>query len=62
MPIRQDAREVKAVGGSLRGSAIRADTNPFSDGAVLAVFASHPFDPADYRRDYAEFRPLVTAM
>lgn len=30
-----------------------------SEGAVLAVFASHPYDPDDYIRDYEEFLKLV---
>jgi len=30
----------------------------FSSDAVLAVFASHPYDPGDYIRDYAEFVAL----
>lgn len=31
----------------------------YSADAVLAVFASHPYDDADYVRNYAEFRKLV---
>jgi UDP-2-acetamido-3-amino-2,3-dideoxy-glucuronate N-acetyltransferase len=31
----------------------------FSEGAVLAVFASHPYDEADQIRDYAEFRSIA---
>jgi UDP-2-acetamido-3-amino-2,3-dideoxy-glucuronate N-acetyltransferase len=31
----------------------------FSEGAVLAVLASNPYDEADYIRDYAEFRSIV---
>lgn len=31
----------------------------FSSGSVCLVLASHPFDEADYCRDYAEFRPSV---
>ena len=27
----------------------------FSADAVLLVFASHPYDPADYIRDFEEF-------
>jgi hypothetical protein len=27
----------------------------YSPNAVLAVFASHPYDPADYLRDYEEY-------
>jgi hypothetical protein len=30
----------------------------FSHDAVLAVFASHPYDADDYIRDYAEFVDL----
>jgi len=32
----------------------------FSPGAVLLVFASHTYDPADYIRDYDEFLATVT--
>jgi UDP-2-acetamido-3-amino-2,3-dideoxy-glucuronate N-acetyltransferase len=31
----------------------------FSAEAILLVLASHPYDPADYIRDYDEFRALV---
>jgi WxcM-like protein len=31
----------------------------FSPGAVLVVFASHPYDEADQIRDYAEFLSIV---
>lgn len=31
----------------------------YSDDAVLLVFASHPYDPDDYIRDYAEFLDLI---
>jgi len=31
----------------------------FSPGAVLAVFASHPYDESDQIRDYAEFLSIV---
>lgn len=31
----------------------------YSPDAVLAVFASHPYDPADYIRTYAEFKTEV---
>ena len=31
----------------------------FSEDAVLAVFASHPYDSKDYIRDYSEFLDLV---
>ena len=31
----------------------------YSEGAVLMVLASEPYDPADYIRDYAEFQALV---
>jgi hypothetical protein len=31
----------------------------FSEGAVLAVFASLPFDEADHIRDYAEFLSIA---
>ncbi|MFT3778220.1 MAG: WxcM-like domain-containing protein [Ottowia sp.] len=31
----------------------------YSEGAVLLVLASDPYDPADYIRDYAEFVALV---
>jgi len=27
----------------------------YSENAVLAVFASHPYDPDDYIRDYESF-------
>jgi hypothetical protein len=33
----------------------------FSAGAVLAVFASHPYDRADQIHDYAEFLSVVAA-
>ena len=33
----------------------------YSSDAVLMVLASHPYDPADYIRDYGEFRALVAA-
>lgn len=33
----------------------------YSSDAVLVVLASHAYDPADYIRDYAEFRALVGA-
>ncbi len=33
----------------------------YSDGAVLLVLASDPYDPADYIRDYGEFVALVGA-
>lgn len=33
----------------------------YSDDAVLAVFASEPYDPADYIRTYDEFRTAVTS-
>ena len=32
----------------------------YSEGAVLMVLASEPYDPADYIRDYAEFQALVS--
>jgi len=32
----------------------------FSQNAVLAVFASHPYQPEDYIRDYSEFERFVT--
>ena len=32
----------------------------YSHDAVLLVFASHPYDPADYIRDYDEFLSLAT--
>lgn len=31
----------------------------FSSGSVLLVFASHPYDPDDYIRDYSEFLNVV---
>jgi len=31
----------------------------YSSDALLLVFASDPYDPADYIRDYEEFRALV---
>lgn len=31
----------------------------FSSGAVCLVFASHPYDPADYYRDYGEYAEAV---
>ena len=31
----------------------------FAPGAVLAVFASQPYDEADQIRDYAEFLSIV---
>ena len=31
----------------------------YSADAVLGVFASHPYDPADYVRDYEEYLRLV---
>jgi UDP-2-acetamido-3-amino-2,3-dideoxy-glucuronate N-acetyltransferase len=31
----------------------------FSPGAVLLVFASHPYDPTDYIRDYDQFLDTV---
>ncbi len=31
----------------------------YSDDAVLAVFASHPYDNNDYIRDYTEFKQIV---
>nr|WP_253260944.1 WxcM-like domain-containing protein [Rhodanobacter glycinis] len=33
----------------------------YSPDAVLLVFASHYYDPADYVRDYDEFQALVGA-
>ena len=33
----------------------------YSEDAVLLVFASHPYDPADYIRDYAQFLDLARA-
>ncbi len=33
----------------------------YSPDAVLLVFASHHYDPADYIRDYEDFRKLVGA-
>lgn len=33
----------------------------YSPDAALLVFASHHYDPADYIRDYAEFRALAGA-
>lgn len=33
----------------------------YSEDAVLLVFASHHYDPADYIRDYSEFQQLVKA-
>lgn len=32
----------------------------YSPDAMLLVFASHPYDPADYVRDYAEFMALAS--
>jgi hypothetical protein len=32
----------------------------YSTDAVLLVFASHEYDPADYVRDYEEFLSLVS--
>lgn len=32
----------------------------YSQDAVLAVFASHPYDPADYIRDYEEYLKIVS--
>jgi hypothetical protein len=34
----------------------------FSPGTVVHVFSSHPYDPADYIRDYAEFRSLTAGQ
>ena len=31
----------------------------WSNDACLLVFASHPYDPADYVRDYDEFKKLI---
>jgi hypothetical protein len=33
----------------------------YSPDAMLAVFASEHYDPADYIRDYDEFRRLASA-
>ena len=33
----------------------------YTDNAVLAVFASHPYDAEDYIRDYEDFLKLVKA-
>jgi hypothetical protein len=38
---------------------IWAVQHKYSNDAVLAVIASMPYDPADYIRDYAEFRRLA---
>lgn len=34
----------------------------YSEDAVLLVLASHPYDPADYIRDYREFLTMAEAM
>ena len=37
------------------------EMDAFSQGAVCMVLASHPYDEADYYRDYAEFLAAVRA-
>lgn len=37
------------------------EMDAFSQGAVCMVLASHPYDEADYYRDYAEFLTAVRA-
>lgn len=38
---------------------IWGEQHEFGTDSVLLVFASHPYDPADYIRDYSEFQELL---
>lgn len=47
--------------GVLVNRLIWREMDAFSQGAVCMVLASHPYDEADYIRDYDDFRRAVAA-